>query len=156
MSQLIGQKVSSLLLPATGNQKVNLSQFKGQNIVIYFYPKDHTPGCTQEGLDFTSYYKKIKKLNTEVFGVSKDSVSSHEKFKTKQKYSFDLISDSDGKLCQFFDVIKEKTLYGRKHLGIERSTFVIDSQGVIVKEWRKVKVEGHVQEVFDFLKTMDS
>ncbi len=154
MAKVIGKKVLSLVLPVTGGKKINLQDCKGQSVVLYFYPKDDTPGCTKEGQDFTSFYSKIQKLNTKVFGVSKDSINSHEKFKSKYKYKFDLISDEEEKLCKFFDVIKEKNMYGRKFLGIDRSTFIIDEKGFIIKEWRKVKVDGHAQEVLDYLKTL--
>ena len=128
-----------------------MSDYKGQKIVIYFYPRDNTPGCTSEGEDFRDNYKKFKKKNTQIFGVSKDTIKSHESFKDKFKFPFDLISDSEEKICKIFDVIKEKSMYGKKYMGIERSTFLIDSKGNLVKEWRKVKVKGHVEEVLSFL-----
>ena len=137
---------------ATGGRQINLSELK--NVVMYFYPKDNTPGCTQEGRDAADLYPKIRKLGVEIFGVSGDSLKSHEKFKAEQKFPFDLISDPDRKLCQALNVLKEKSLYGKKYIGIERSTFVIDKQGRIVREWRDVKVEGHIQEVVNFLKTL--
>ena len=154
MSQIIGKKAPHLSLPATGGKSINLKDFKGQTLILYFYPKDATPGCTQEGGDFRDLYKKIKKRGGEVFGVSKDSIQSHEKFKEKQNYPFDLISDEQGQLCKIFGVLKEKTLFGKIFKGINRSTFVISAEGFVKKEWRDVKVNDHAQEVFDFLKTL--
>ena len=135
---------------ATNNMTVSLSEFRGKKLVLFFYPKDDTPGCTLEGEDFRDHYKKFKKLNTEIFGISKDSMDSHEKFKSKFQFPFELISDPDEELCQLFGVIKEKNMYGKKYMGIERSTFVIDEKGKLVREWRKVKVPGHVEEVLEF------
>ena len=154
MNQMKGKKAPHLSLPATGGKNINLKDFKGQTVILYFYPKDDTPGCTQEGGDFSDLYKKIKNQGGEVLGVSKDSVQSHEKFKEKQKYPFDLISDEEGKLCKAFDVLKEKSMFGKTYEGIDRSTFVISADSVIKKEWRNVKVNDHAQEVFDFLKTL--
>ena len=151
---LVGQPAPDLTLEATGGRKVNLSQFKGQSLTVYFYPKDNTPGCTQEGRDFTALYGQIQASGGEVFGVSKDSLKSHEKFKAKQQYTFELISDPEGELCRAFDVLKEKSFIGKKYIGIDRSTFVIDKSGKVVKEWRNVKVTNHAQEVLDFLKTL--
>ena len=151
---LVGHPVPDLTLEATGGRKVNLSQLKQKNLVVYFYPKDNTPGCTQEGHDFTALHKQIQANGGEVFGVSKDSLKSHESFKSKKKYTFDLISDPEGKLCHAFNVIGKKTFMGKSYIGIDRSTFVIDKSGKIVKEWRGVKVKNHAQEVLDFLKTL--
>ena len=150
----IGKKVPQFSLPATGNQTIKLSELKGKNIVIYFYPKDSTPGCTLEGQDFRDNIRKFSSRNTRILGVSRDSLSSHEKFKDKQKFNFDLISDEDEKLCSIFDVIKEKNMYGKKHMGIERSTFLIDEKGILRNEWRKVKVKGHVEEVLEAVKNL--
>jgi peroxiredoxin Q/BCP len=150
----IGKKVPQFSLPATGDQTIKLSELKGKNIVIYFYPKDSTPGCTLEGQDFRDNIRKFSSRNTRIFGVSRDSLTSHEKFKEKQKFNFDLISDEDEKLCSIFDVIKEKNMYGKKHMGIERSTFLIDEKGVLRNEWRKVKVKGHVEEVLEAVKNL--
>lgn len=150
----IGKKVPPFSLPATGNQTIKLSELKGKNIVIYFYPKDSTPGCTLEGQDFRDNIRKFSSRNTRILGVSRDSLSSHEKFKEKQKFNFDLISDEDEKLCSIFDVIKEKNMYGKKHMGIERSTFLIDEKGILRNEWRKVKVKGHVEEVLVAVKSL--
>lgn len=147
----LGQVVPDFSLPATGAKLFQLSAMKGKKIVLYFYPKDSTPGCTIEGHDFTKLHNEFKKENVEVYGVSRDSISSHETFKDKQCYSIDLISDSDEKICRTFGVIKIKNMYGKKVLGIERSTFVIDENGQLEKEWRGVKVEGHAQEVLDYL-----
>ncbi len=128
-------------------QKISLKDFKGSNLVIYFYPKDNTPGCTQEGQDFRDNYSKFKRAKTIVFGVSRDSIKVHTNFKTKHEFPFELISDPDEELCKLFDVIKLKKNYGREYMGIERSTFLIDSEGVLREEWRSVKVKGHVDEV---------
>ena len=148
----IGNKVTDIKLASTDDQIIQLSDFRGKNIVLYFYPKDNTPGCTLEGQDFRDNKRKFSARNTVILGVSRDSVKSHENFKSKQSFSFDLLSDPDEKLCKQFDVIKEKNMYGKKVIGIERSTFLIDEKGVLVKEWRKVKVKGHVKEVLDELK----
>jgi len=145
----IGKKVPQFSLSATGNQIIKLSELKGNNIVLYFYPKDSTPGCTLEGQDFRDNIRKFSSHNTKVLGVSRDKLSSHEKFKAKQKFPFDLISDEDEKLCKMFDVIKEKNMYGKKVMGIERSTFLIDEKGLLRNEWRKVKVKGHVEKVLE-------
>jgi len=150
----IGKKVPQFSLPATSDQTIKLSELKGKNIVIYFYPKDSTPGCTLEGQDFRDNIRKFSSRNTRILGVSRDSLSSHEKFKEKQKFNFDLISDEDEKLCAIFDVIKEKNMYGKKHMGIERSTFLIDENGILRNEWRKVKVKGHVEEVLEAVKNL--
>lgn len=150
----VGKKVANFELPATGDQKIKLSQLKGQKVVLYFYPKDSTPGCTQEGLDFQANLAKFKRAGAVVLGVSRDSLASHDKFRSKQGYKFDLLSDADEKLCKQFDVIKEKNMYGKKVLGIERSTFLIDEKGVLRHEWRKVKVAGHVDEVLAAVKSL--
>ena len=143
----IGKKIPAFTLPATGEQKIKFADLKGSKVVLYFYPKDSTPGCTTEGLDFQANLSKFKRANTIVLGVSRDSIASHEKFRDKQGFKFDLLSDVDEKLCNMFDVIKEKNMYGKKVMGIERSTFLIDKNGVLQQEWRKVKVAGHVDEV---------
>ena len=150
----IGNKVTDTKLSATGAQIIRLSDFKGKNIVLYFYPKDSTPGCTLEGQDFRDNKSKFSARNTVILGVSRDSIKSHENFKSKQSFSFDLLSDPDEKLCKQFDVIKEKNMYGKKVIGIERSTFLIDEDGILVKEWRKVKVKGHVGEVLEEIKKL--
>ncbi len=138
--------------PATGDQTIHLKSLRGKKVVIYFYPKDSTPGCTTEGQDFRDLHARFKRQNTVILGVSRDSLASHEKFKAKQKFPFELLSDPDEVLCKKFDVIKEKTLYGRKFMGIERSTFLIDESGKLREEWRKVKVKGHAAEVLAAVK----
>jgi len=136
---------------ATSNQKIEIPDNQGRNIVLYFYPKDDTPGCTIEGNDFTQLNKSFAQNNTVVYGVSRDSIKSHEKFKQKFNYTIDLISDEDESLCNQFDVIKLKKLYGKEHMGIVRSTFVISPSGDILKYWDKVKVTGHAEEVLQFV-----
>tara|TARA_Y100000816_G_scaffold184214_1_gene133493 strand:- start:9785 stop:10237 length:453 start_codon:yes stop_codon:yes gene_type:complete len=147
----VGIKIKNFKSEMTGKIEFNLSDYKGQNLVIYFYPRDNTPGCTSEGEDFRDHYKSFLKKKTKIFGVSKDSIKSHEAFKQKFKFPFELISDPDEKVCKLFDVIKEKSMYGKKYMGVERSTFLIDSNGKLLKEWRKVKVKGHVEEVLSSL-----
>ena len=151
---VLNEKVPSFKKPATNNTTIRLSELKGRKFVLVFYPKDNTPGCTQEGENFRDHYENFKKLKTEVFGVSKDPMDSHEKFKSKFQFPFELISDPNEELCKIFDVIKEKNMYGKKYMGIERSTFVIDETGTLLKEWRKVKVSGHVEEVLEFVKSL--
>ena len=146
--------VGNFKADATGDKTIELKELRGQNVVIYFYPKDSTPGCTQEGIDFRDLHGKFRRQKTVILGVSRDSLASHEKFRAKQEFPFDLISDPDEKLCKKFDVIKEKTLYGRKFLGIERSTFLIDAAGKLRREWRKVKVKGHADEVLEAVKAL--
>ena len=148
-----GKKVTDIKLAATGNQTLKLSDFKGKKIVLYFYPKDSTPGCTLEGQDFRDNKRKFSARNTVILGVSRDSVKSHENFKNKQSFTFELLSDPDEKICAQFDVIKEKNMYGKKVMGIERSTFLIDEDGMLIYEWRKVKVKGHVEEILKIIKT---
>ena len=155
MTVEVGKKVPAFKLPATGEQKISLSGLKGQNIVLYFYPRDSTPGCTTEGQDFRDSIAKFKRQNCIILGVSRDTLASHEKFKEKQKFPFDLLSDTEEELCNLFDVIKLKNLYGKKHLGIERSTFIINEKGVLKQEWRKVKVKGHVDEVLAAIKALN-
>ena len=145
----IGKKVPAFTQVATGDKNIALKDLAGKRVVIYFYPKDNTPGCTTEGQDFRDNHTKFERRKTVVLGVSRDSLKSHENFKAKYDFPFDLLSDSDEKLCTLFDVIKEKNMYGRKVLGIERSTFLIDAKGVLRREWRKVKVKGHVDEVLE-------
>lgn len=150
----IGKKVPNFESPATGEQNLKLSAFKGKKVVLYFYPRDSTPGCTTEGQDFRDNHNKFKLANTVILGVSRDSIKSHENFKAKQEFPFELLSDKEENLCTLFDVIKEKMLYGKKHMGIERSTFLIDEKGVLRNEWRKVKVTGHVEEVLTAAKAI--
>lgn len=142
-----GAKISNFTRPATGNQNISLSDLKGKNVVLYFYPKDNTPGCTTEGQDFRDRIKDFENANTVVLGVSRDSLKKHENFKAKHSFPFELLSDVDESLCSQFDVIRLKKLYGKEYMGIDRSTFLIDSEGKLAKEWRSVKVKGHVEEV---------
>jgi peroxiredoxin Q/BCP len=151
---LVGKSVPAFELDSTGEKSVALKKLKGKKVVLYFYPKDSTPGCTIEGQDFSRLLPQFKKEGAEVFGVSRDSMKSHENFKAKQNYTVDLLSDEDEALCQVFGVIKMKNMYGRQVRGIERSTFVIDQDGKLVKEWRGVKVPGHAEEVLDFVKSL--
>ena len=139
---------------ATGDKTIRLKELRGTNVVLYFYPKDSTPGCTTEGRDFSALHAKFKRQNTVIFGVSRDSIASHEKFKDKQGFEFDLLSDPDEVLCKQFDVIHEKTLYGRKFMGIVRSTFLIEADGKLRQEWRTVKVKGHAEEVLTAVKAL--
>lgn len=141
------EKVPSFEAKATSEQTIALSDLKGQQVVIYFYPKDSTPGCTTEGQNFRDSIEAFKSVNTVIFGVSRDSLRAHENFKAKQEFPFELISDPDEELCKLFDVIKLKKNYGREYMGVDRSTFLIDSEGVLRQEWRTVKVKGHVDEV---------
>ncbi|MDH4107302.1 MAG: peroxiredoxin [Gammaproteobacteria bacterium] len=146
---LLNRVVADFKAAATGDKTVRLKDLRGKKVVLYFYPKDSTPGCTTEGQEFRDLHARFKRQNTLVFGVSRDSIASHEKFRDKQGFPFDLLSDPDESLCRQFDVIREKSLYGRKFLGIERSTFLIGEDGKLKAEWRKVKVKGHAQEVLD-------
>ena len=148
----LNRVVADFSAAATGEKKIRLKDLRGQNVVLYFYPKDSTPGCTQEGLDFGALNSKFRRQKTVVLGVSRDSLASHEKFKAKQQFPFDLISDPDEKLCRKFDVIREKTLYGRKFMGVVRSTFLIAADGKLRAEWRNVKVKGHAEEVLGAVK----
>ena len=152
MSVKINTKVKKFKVSATNELEIDSTDLIGKSYVIYFYPKDNTPGCTQEGEDFRDLYKEFKKLKTEIYGVSRDSLKSHEGFKEKYKYPFELISDTEEKLCNLFDVIKEKNMYGKKYMGIERSTFLINKEGKLSAEWRKVKVNGHASEVLEEVK----
>lgn len=150
----INQKIPDCEVKATSDRTFKLSDLKGKKFVIYFYPKDSTPGCTTEGQDFSKAYKMFRKYNCDILGVSRDSLTKHENFKAKQDFPFDLISDPDETLCRLFDVIHEKNLYGKKHMGIVRSTFIIDEKGILRQEYRKVKVKGHVEEVLEFVKNL--
>ena len=140
-------------LPATGNQRFALSAFKGHPFILYFYPRDDTPGCTDEGRQFRDLHAKFVNARVPVFGISRDTIASHEKFKKKMQFPFELLSDPDETVCNLFGVMKMKNMYGRQVRGIERSTFVIDREGRIVKAWRGVKVPGHAQEVLDFVRS---
>jgi len=150
----IGKKVPPFTLPATGDKQVSLKDFKGSHVVIYFYPKDSTPGCTLEGQNFRDRYDEFKKVGAEILGVSRDTIKAHENFKAKQGFPFDLLSDEDETLCRQFDVIHEKNMYGRKVMGIVRSTFLIDRDGVLQREWRNVRVKGHVDDVLEAVKSL--
>lgn len=149
MAVELDQAVAEFQVQATSEQAVSLSALKGQQVVLYFYPKDSTPGCTTQGQGFRDHHADFKAANTVVFGVSRDSLKSHENFKAKQEFPFELISDKNESLCQLFDVIKLKKLYGKEYLGVDRSTFLIDKDGVLRKEWRGVKVPGHVAAVLE-------
>ena len=143
----IGRVIPALKLPASGDQTIDLKSLRGKQVVLYFYPRDSTPGCTTEGQDFAANHSKFKRAKTIILGISRDSVASHDKFKAKYNFPFELLSDSEEKACGIFDVIKEKNMYGRKYMGIERSTFLFNAQGELVQEWRKVRVKDHVQAV---------
>ncbi len=138
----------------TSGKTFNLADYRGKNLVLYFYPKDNTPGCTTEGMQFRDLHPQFQAANTEIFGISRDSLKSHENFKGKLGMPFELISDPDETLCTMFDVMKMKNMYGKQVRGVERSTFVIDAAGKVVKEWRGVKVPAHVDEVLAFIKTL--
>ena len=152
--KLEGKKCPIFLGDSTSNKTISNKDFLGKNLVIYFYPKDSTPGCTTEGQDFRDNYKTFKKLNTDILGVSRDSVKSHENFKQKQSFPFELLSDPEEIMCKAFDVMKLKSMYGKEYIGVDRSTFLISSEGKIIKEWRSVKVKGHVDEVLDEVKKL--
>lgn len=151
---VVGQPVPDFTAEATNDTTVTLSALKGKNLIIYFYPKDSTPGCTTEGQNFRDLYSEFQSHNTEIFGVSKDSMKRHDNFRAKQEFPFELISDPEEELCKHFDVIKLKKLYGKEYMGIERSTFLIDAEGILRKEWRKVKVKGHADEVLEAVKAL--
>lgn len=148
----LGKKVPDFKIASSSGASFKLSAKKGKRIILYFYPKDSTPGCTTEGIEFNELLAQFKRRNAEVYGVSRDSLKSHEKFICKYDFGFELLSDSDEELCALFDVIKEKNMYGKKVLGIERSTFVIDENQKLVGEFRKVKAQGHAAAILDFLK----
>ena len=150
----LNRVVANFSATATSGQIVELKSLRGKNVVLYFYPKDSTPGCTTEGQDFRDLHAKFKRQKTVILGVSRDSLKSHEKFKEKQSFPFELISDPDEILCRQFDVIQAKMFYGRKLIGIERSTFVIDATGKLRKEWRKLKVKTHAAEVLEVVKAL--
>lgn len=148
----IGQTIPDFTAEATGSQNISPADFLGQNIVLYFYPKDNTPGCIKEGQGFRDHYEQFQELNTVILGVSRDSVKVHENFKLKQQFPFELLADKEEELCQLFAVIKMKNMYGKQVRGIERSTFLIDKNGILIHEWRKVKVKDHIQEVLQAIK----
>jgi peroxiredoxin Q/BCP len=148
-SVAVGKVVPDFTLPATGGQSWRLKDARGQNLALYFYPRDNTPGCTLEGQQFAALAPRFKKAGVTILGISRDTLAAHEKFRTKMCFPFALLSDSEGEICKLFDVIREKNMYGRKVMGIERSTFLIDGKGVLRTEWRKVKVEGHALAVLE-------
>lgn len=157
MSIEVGQNIPDIIaLPATGGEDRKLSDYRGRHLVLFFYPKASTPGCTQEGLDFRAAIEEFRAAGTEVLGASRDGIRAQENFKAKQDFPFDLLSDKEEALCRQFDVIKLKKMYGRESLGIQRSTFLIDDQGVLRKEWRGVKVKGHVADVLETVKALAS
>jgi len=151
---LEGKKCPKFKAKCTSELNLSNEDFIGKNLVIYFYPKDSTPGCTIEGQEFRDNYKYFKKLNTEILGVSRDSIKSHENFKSKQAFPFELLSDPDEKVCRAFDVMKLKSMYGKEYIGVDRSTFLVCAKGIILKEWRSVKVKGHVDDVLSTLKNL--
>lgn len=155
MPVAIGETVPDLELPATGSRHIKLSDLRGQRVVLYFYPKASTPGCTQEGLDFSAAAPAFAEHSTVILGASRDGLKAQENFKAKQGFTFDLLSDKDEALCKAFDVLKLKKMYGKESLGVERSTFLIDEQGVLRKEWRGVKVPGHIDEVLEAARALD-
>lgn len=155
MTVEVGKKAPNFTLSTDGGGKVKLSELAGKPVVLYFYPKDNTAGCTKEACDFRDAMPGLRKLGATVIGVSKDSVNSHDGFKAKQKLNFPLASDADGKLCETYGTWIEKSLYGRKYMGIDRATFLIDGKGIVRQIWRKVKVPGHVDQVMAVLKALD-
>ncbi|MBC7697345.1 MAG: peroxiredoxin [Bacteroidia bacterium] len=150
----LNQAVPDFQLPATSGKTFQLADYLGKTLVIYFYPKDSTPGCTTQGMQFRDAYAELQSQNTEVFGVSRDSLKSHENFKAKFTFPFELLADTEELACSIFGVMKMKNMYGKQVRGIERSTFIIDKNGILVKEWRGVKVDGHVTEVLNFIQTL--
>ncbi len=151
----VGKRVPDFTLPSTSGEDFSLSAQHGHKVVLYFYPRDATPGCTLEGQNFRDLHPRFKRAGTRVFGISRDSLASHAKFCAQQSFPFELLSDADEKVCKLFDVIREKNMYGRKVLGIERSTFLIDGSGVLRHEWRKLKVDGHAEEVLEAARSLD-
>lgn len=151
---MLNQAIPDFELPATGTRQFKLSQYGGTKLVLYFYPKDSTPGCTTEGQQFRDLYPKFKEAGAEIFGISRDSLKSHENFKAKQNFPFDLLADTEELACSLFGVIKMKNMYGKQFRGIERSTFVIDKNGLLRQEWRGVKVPNHAQAVLDFIQSI--
>ncbi|RLA22463.1 MAG: peroxiredoxin [Gammaproteobacteria bacterium] len=152
----IDEKIPDFEANATGDNLIKLPELKGKNVVLYFYPKDNTPGCTQEGQDFRDHYTEFEALDTLIFGISRDSLRIHENFKAKHQFPFELISDTEEQLCELFGVIKMKNMYGKKVRGIERSTFLIDKNGALAAEWRKVKVKVHIEEVLQTLREINN
>ena len=151
---MASKAVKDFSLPSTGGGTFRLSEHRGKKLVLYFYPKDNTPGCSVEGGDFRDRHREFARAGAEVFGISRDTVKSHQSFKAKMKFPFELLSDADEALCAQFGVMKLKNMYGKKVRGIERSTFVVDGEGRLAREWRGVKVPGHAEEVLNFVKTL--
>lgn len=151
---MLDSKIPDFSIPTTSGQSFSLSGHTGKTVILYFYPKDSTPGCTTQGQNFRDLHNEFSAVNAVILGISRDSMKSHENFKAKQGFPFELGSDQDESLCTLFGVIKMKNMYGKQVRGIERSTFVIDGQGILRREWRGLKVPGHVQEVLDFVKTL--
>ena len=154
MSLEPGDKIPDLTLPATGGKDISLKSYKGKKLVLYFYPKDNTPGCTQEGQDFRDLHAEFKKAGAEILGISKDSLRSHENFSTKFKFPFPLLADTEGAACDAFEAVVEKSMYGRKYMGIDRCTWLFDGKGVLKQVWRSVKVKGHAAEVLEAVKQL--
>ncbi len=150
----IGQPAPDFTLPATGGREITLSELRGKHVVLYFYPRDNTPGCTKEGEAFRDLHDAFQALDTVVLGISRDSIRTHENFKAKHRFPFELLSDSEETVCKRYDVLKEKNMYGRKVIGVERSTFLIDRQGILRREWRKVKVAGHAEAVLEAVREL--
>jgi peroxiredoxin Q/BCP len=153
-SAKLDKKIPAFSLPATGGKPFKSSDAAGKKLVIYFYPRDNTPGCTKEGEAFRDLHAAFRKAGAVIVGVSPDSLASHEKFKTKMSFPFELLADEDHAVCDLFEVFKEKSMYGRKYMGVERSTFLVDADGVLKHEWRKVKVPGHAEEVLTAVKAL--
>ncbi|OAM52288.1 peroxiredoxin [Methylovorus sp. MM2] len=151
---MLNQTIPEFELPSTSGKTFKLSDYHGKILILYFYPKDSTPGCTTQGMQFRDAYPEFQANNAEIFGISRDSIKSHENFKAKFTFPFELLSDADETACNLFGVIKMKNMYGKQVRGIERSTFIIDAKGVLVREWRGVKVDGHAQEVLEFIKSL--
>ncbi|MET0293055.1 MAG: peroxiredoxin [Steroidobacteraceae bacterium] len=151
----VGKRVADFTLPSSSGTDFSLASQRGHIVVLYFYPRDSTPGCTTEGESFRDLHSKFRRAGAKIFGISRDSLASHAKFIAKYAFPFELLSDADEAVCKQFDVIREKNMYGRKVLGIERSTFLIDSKGVLRHEWRKLKVDGHAEEVLEAVRSLD-
>jgi thioredoxin-dependent peroxiredoxin len=153
MSVTVGRPVPAFTATSTAGE-ISLSDYAGKTLILYFYPKDATPGCTTQGQNFRDSYDALRKANADILGISRDSIASHQRFRDKMGFQFDLIADTDEALCALFDVIKPKKLYGKVHIGIERSTFIIAANGILLREWRGVKVPGHVQEVLEYVQSL--
>ncbi|HFD12882.1 MAG TPA: peroxiredoxin [Crenotrichaceae bacterium] len=148
----VGNTVADFEADSTDDQRFRLSDYKGSYLVLYFYPRDNTPGCTKEGQDFAQHFSEFEKLNTGIFGISRDTLAAHQKFREKYNFPFHLIADPDETICTSFDVIKMKNMYGKQVRGIERSTFLLDPDSVLIHEWRKVKVKDHVEQVLEVIR----